>query len=86
MNKNVLKWTVEITTASVESGKNCHGDEVAGFMHRVFETLSELQAKVDAAQAQQDEQEAQEKKAKKIEKDGEKEKEKKKDDGGKDED
>jgi len=55
MNKDVLKWTVEITKASVESGKNCHGDEVSGFMKRVFETLTELSAQVDAAKPQKEE-------------------------------
>lgn len=49
MSKDVLKWTVEITKASVEAGKNCHGDEVSGFMRSVFGTLTELSAQIEAA-------------------------------------
>ena len=62
MNKDVLKWTVEITKASVESGKNCHGDEVSGFMHRVFETLTELSAKVEVAKSSKEEKDSEKEK------------------------
>ncbi|MDR2167506.1 MAG: hypothetical protein LBE35_06635 [Clostridiales bacterium] len=49
MNKDLLKWTVEITKASVESGSNSHGDDVSGFMKKVYETLEELTQKAETA-------------------------------------
>ncbi|MCL2575457.1 MAG: hypothetical protein FWE33_03390 [Defluviitaleaceae bacterium] len=55
MNKDVLKWTVEITKASVEAGKNCHGDEVSGFMRRVFETLAELSERTEISKPAKEE-------------------------------
>jgi hypothetical protein len=52
MHKDLLKWTVEITAASVESGANSHGDDVAGFMKKVYETLEELAQRAEAAKPQ----------------------------------